>query len=58
MKHKCILGVYSHSTSEHCNFSEPDDIDGLGFHFPLIWNNFCLECGKKITEELKKEQGF
>ncbi len=53
----CQLGRYWHSTSELCDFRYPQDVDGLGDLFPLMFYKFCPNCGKDLKEDIKKIWG-
>jgi hypothetical protein len=51
-KHNCLIAQYFHSSSEVCSCSHSSEIDGMG-HF-IAFFNYCSGCGRKITEEDKR----
>ena len=56
-KHECMLGEYAHSCSEQFTFRYPEDIDGMGHLFPLVFYKFCSFCGKNLKDDIKKIWG-
>jgi hypothetical protein len=52
-----MLGEYAHSCSEQFTFRYPEDIDGMGHLFPLVFYKFCSYCGKDLKEDIKKIWG-